>query len=195
MLHGPGASEQDPMMLVEVLDPKNRLLAASPQGTMTVPSGIGYQWFVDREPGYPQRDTFEQTYEILSTWLKALAEEKGVPPEKTVIGGMSQGATMAWALAFGKGRPRPAGLIAISGFIPRVQDLELDDALLKDLPVLICHGTEDPKVPISLARSARDRALEAGADVTYKESEVPHILDPRVVPDISAWLNERFPPA
>src|SRR5947208_5287525 len=88
LLHGPGASEQDPMMLVDVLDPGHRLVAASPQGTMTVPSGIGYQWFVDREPGYPQRDTFEQTFAILDSWLRALATETGVPPERTIIGGM-----------------------------------------------------------------------------------------------------------
>jgi phospholipase/carboxylesterase len=189
LLHGPGAGEQDPMGLVEVLDPAKRLIAASPQGTMDVRGAVGYQWFVDREPGYPQRDTFEQTLEILNDWLTAFSAETGVPRGRTILGGMSQGATMAWALAVGKGKPRPAGLMAISGYIPRVTDFETDDAKLKGMPIIICHGANDPKVPVSLAQSARDRATEAGAHVVYKESDVPHILDPRVVPDLIAWVN------
>jgi phospholipase/carboxylesterase len=189
LLHGPGATEQDPAALLDVLDPQRRLIAVCPQGTMNMPAAIGYQWFVDREPGYPQRDTFEQTYAILDTWLAALAEETGVPMESTVIGGFSQGATMAWALVLGSGRPRPAGLLAVSGFIPRVTDLELDDENLRDLPVAICHGANDPRIPVSLARSARDRATEGGAKVMYRETDVPHILDPRVVPDLIGWLG------
>ena len=192
LLHGPGATEQDPAGLLEVLDPQRRLVAACPQGTMTVPGSIGFMWYVDREPGYPQRDTFEQTHEILGNWLAALSESTGVPLERTIVGGFSQGATVAWALALGAGRPRLGGLLAVSGFIPRVSDLELDDANLKDLPVAICHGANDTRVPVSLAQSARDRATEAGAQVLYRETDVPHILDPRIVPDLIGWVGERF---
>jgi phospholipase/carboxylesterase len=192
LLHGPGATEQDPLALLEVLDPQRRLGAVCPRGTMNVPGAIGYQWYIDREPGYPQRDTFEQTYAVLDEWLAAFSQRSGIPPEKTILGGFSQGATVAWALAIGKGRPRVGGLLAVSGFIPRVADFETDDELLKDLPIAICHGENDPKVPVSLARAARDRAQEAGAQVLYKESDVPHILDPRVIPDLSTWFGERF---
>jgi len=192
LFHGPGATEQDPSGLLEVLDPQRRLVAACPQGTMNMPAAIGYQWYVDREPGYPQRDTFEQTFQILDAWLSALAAEIGVPPERTIIGGFSQGAVMAWALILGTGRPRAGGLLAVSGYIPRVTDFELDDKGLKDLPVAICHGADDPRVPVGLAQSARDRALEAGADVLYRETDVPHILDPRVVPDLIGWVGQRF---
>ncbi len=42
-----------------------------------------------------------------------------------MIGGFSQGAAMAWVLSLGPGRPRPAGLLAMSGFIPAVPGLGL----------------------------------------------------------------------
>jgi phospholipase/carboxylesterase len=191
LLHGPGATEQDPLALLEVLDPQRRFGAVCPRGTMNVPGAIGYQWYIDREPGYPQRDTFEQTLAVLDEWLQTFARRTGIPPERTVLGGFSQGAAMAWALALGEGRPPAAGLLAISGFVPRVSDFETDDALLEGLPVAICHGENDPKVPVSLARSARERAEEAGAHVLYLESDVPHILDPRVIPQVAGWLAER----
>src|SRR3712207_2608543 len=156
LLHGPGATEQDPLSLMEVLDPQRRFGAVCPRGTMNVPGAIGYQWYIDREPGYPQRDTFEQSYAVLAEWLDVFARRTGIPPERTILGGFSQGAAMAWALVLGAGRPRAGGLLAVSGFIPRVSDLELDDAHLEGIPVAICHGEHEPKGPVSVARSARD---------------------------------------
>ena len=59
-----------------------------------------------------------------------------------MIGGFSQGTVMSYALGLGHGRPRPAGLIALSGFMPSVPGFELD--LSAPLPpVAIGHGTYD----------------------------------------------------
>jgi phospholipase/carboxylesterase len=192
LLHGPGASEQDPIPLLELFDAERRLVCACPRGTLQLPQGIGYRWFVDREPGYPQRDTFEGSLILLGGWLDALWRVSGIAPERTVVGGFGQGAVMAWALAFAEGRPRLGGLLAVGGYIPRVTDLDYDESLLADLPVAICHGTRDPTVPVSFAESARDRAGAAGAEVLYRATDVPNILDPRVVGDVTDWIAGRF---
>lgn len=193
LLHGPGASEQDPVPLLELFDAQRRLVCACPRGTLQLPQGIGFRWFVDREPGYPQRDTFEGSLILLDGWLEALWKISGIPPGKTVIGGFGQGAVMAWALALAAGRPKLCGLLAVGGFIPRVSDLEYDDANLSGMAVAICHGTQDPTIPVTYAESARDRATEAGADVLYRATDVPNILDPRVIPDVMNWVDARFP--
>ena len=54
-----------------------------------------------------------------------LADEQ-VPIARTVLGGFSQGAVMSYALGLAAGRPAPAGIVALSGFIPTVDGLELD---------------------------------------------------------------------
>ena len=110
-----------------------------------------------------------------------------------MIGGFSQGAVMAWALALGPGRPRPAGILAMSGFIPTVPDFELALDGLDGFPVAITHGTLDPVISVDLGRQARDRAKAAGADVVYRETDVPHIVDPRLIPGLVDWLDRRFP--
>jgi phospholipase/carboxylesterase len=99
---------------------------------------------------------------------------------------------MAWALGIGPGRPRPAGILAMSGALPSVPGfvLQLDD--LGGLPVAITHGTQDPLVAVERGQDARDRARAAGADVVYRETDVPHIIDPRVVPGLVSWLDARF---
>jgi phospholipase/carboxylesterase len=192
LLHGPGTGEQDPAALLEILDPAKRLVAACPRGTITIPSAVGSQWFIDREVGYPNAPTFEGSFTILCQWLDMLVEKTGVPLERTIVGGFSQGATMAWALVLGKGRPRMGGLVALSGYIPRVADLELEPSNLTGLPVAICHGENDDVVPVAMARTARDRAMEAGAEVFYRETDVPHIIDLRVIPDLAGWIGRRF---
>ena len=192
LLHGRGTSEQDMLPLLDVFDPRERLVGAFPRGPLQLPP-IGYHWYVVEEVGYPDPESFTSTYERLGAWLEGLGERTGVGIERTVLGGFSQGAVMAWALALGPGRPRPGGILAMSGFIPTVPDFELALDGLDGFPVAITHGTLDPVISIDRGRQARDRAKAAGADVVYRETDVPHIVDTRLIPGLVRWLDARFP--
>jgi phospholipase/carboxylesterase len=191
LLHGRGTSEQDLLPLLDVFDPRERLVGAFPRGPLQLPP-IGYHWYVVEELGYPDPESFTATYQRLGAWLEGLAERTGVPLQRTVLGGFSQGAVMAWALALGPGRPRPAGILGMSGFIPTVADFELQLDGLAGFPVAITHGTLDPVISVELGRQARDRAQAAGADVAFRETDVPHIVDPRLIPGLADWLGKRF---
>ncbi len=191
LLHGRGTSERDLIPLLDVLDPLERLVGAFPRGPFELPP-IGSHWFAETAAGQPEPVTFAEAHARLATWLEGLARETGVPIARTVIGGFSQGAAMAWALVLGRARPRPAGLIAMSGFIPAVPGLEPALRRLRGFPVAVTHGSADPIVGVEHARAARDRARAAGAEVLYRETAVPHMLDPRVVPGLVDWVARRF---
>lgn len=190
LLHGRGTSEQDLAPLLDVFDPRGRLVGAFPRGPLELPP-IGHHWYAV-EDGRPDPETFRATYERLGLWLAGLADRTGVPIERTVLGGFSQGTVMAWALGLGPGRPRPAGILAMSGALPDVPGFELQLDGLAGLPVAITHGAQDPVIPVERGQEARDRARAAGAEVVYRETEVPHIIDPRVVPGLVSWLDARF---
>ena len=119
LLHGRGTSEQDLAPLLDVFDPRERLVGAFPRGPLQLPP-IGHHWYAVQDDGQPDAETFLATFERLQSWLDGLAERTGVPIERTVLGGFSQGAVMAWALGLGPGRPRPAGILAMSGALPAV---------------------------------------------------------------------------
>jgi len=191
LLHGRGTSEQDVAPLIDVLDPRERLVGAFPRGPLELPP-IGHHWYATQEDGHADPETFLATFERLQSWLDGLAARTGVPIERTVLGGFSQGAVMAWALGIGPGRPRPAGILAMSGALPSVPGFVLQLEDLGALPVAITHGTQDPLVAVQRGQDARDRAVAAGADVVYRETDVPHIIDPRVVPGLVSWLDARF---
>jgi phospholipase/carboxylesterase len=101
-----------------------------------------------------------------------------VTPERTVLGGFSQGVVMSYALGLGAGRPRPAGILAMSGFVPQVEGFELDLAGRAGLPVSISHGSQDPIISVEFGRAARTLLESAGLDVTYREDPVGHQIAP-----------------
>jgi phospholipase/carboxylesterase len=189
LFHGRGADERDLFPLLDMLDPERQLLGATARGPLSLPPG-GAHWYAVRRVGYPDPETFHSTYPQLAAWLDEMLAEHGIPHERTVLGGFSQGSVMAYALGLGARRPRPAGILALSGFIPEVEGFELDLAGAEGLPVAIGHGTHDPVISVEFGRDARDRLLEAGAAVTYRESPMPHTIDPAFLRELPAWLGE-----
>jgi phospholipase/carboxylesterase len=182
LLHGRGADERDLLPLLDVLDPQRRLAGFTPRGPLSLPPG-GAHWYVLGALGYPDPETFLGSFGALSSWLDGL----GLAPERTVIGGFSQGAVMSYALGLGAGRPRPAGILALSGFVPTVEGWALD--LAPPLPpVAIGHGSFDPIIGVEWGQRARALLEAAGADVLYREAPMGHSIDPAFVPEVQEWL-------
>jgi phospholipase/carboxylesterase len=186
LFHGRGTDEHDLFPLLDLLDPERRLLGVTARGPLSLPPG-GQHWYIVRQVGFPDRETFHSTYAAAGQWLDDLLERHGLAAERTVLGGFSQGGVMSYALGLGEGRPRPAGIMALSSFIPTVEGFELGDA--SGLPVAIGHGTYDPIIPVEFGRAARDRLSEAGAEVTYRESPMPHAIDPGFLRELSGWVS------
>jgi len=193
LLHGRGADERDLYPLLDVLDPARRLLGLTPRGPLRLPPG-GAHWYAVRDIGYPDPSTFTETFALASSWLDAVSEETGISPERTVLGGFSQGAVMTYALGLGAGRPRPAGLIALSGFVPTVPGFELD--LSAQFPRLaLGHGALDPVISVDWGRRARDLLEEAGAEPVYCESPaLGHSVDPEFLRELPGWLDDVLRP-
>jgi phospholipase/carboxylesterase len=185
LFHGRGADEHDLFPLVDYLDPEQRLVGVTPRGPFSFPPG-GAHWYALREVGYPDRETFQTTYHDVGAWLDGFLAEHRIGHDQAVLGGFSQGAVMAYAFGLGKGRPHPAALIALSGFIPTVDGFALElDAIP---PVAIGHGTFDPIISVEFGRTARTLLEDAGASVMYREYPLPHAIDPQYLIELRPWL-------
>jgi phospholipase/carboxylesterase len=170
LLHGRGADEHDLFPLLDALDPERKLHGYTPRGPLSLPPG-GAHWYALGGIPTPTREHFLASFDLLAEFLDAL------PYDRLVLGGFSQGCVMSYALALGRGRPRPAALLALSGFIPRVEGFELD--LGQPLPpVAIVHGTYDPVIPVDFAREAH----ELLPDAIYREYPIEHWIDPQAIP-------------
>ncbi len=186
--HGRGADEHDLLGLGDALDPERRLHVVTPRAPLTLPGWPGHHWYVVPRVGYPDPDTFHAAYDQLAAFHDQLWEQTGIAPAQTVFGGFSMGSVMSYSLGLGPGRPKPAGILAFSGFIPVVDGWQPELAGREDVRAFIAHGRNDPIMGIDFARSARDLLTAGGLDVTYHESDAAHHIDPAHVPAAVAWL-------
>src|SRR5215216_3099924 len=97
--HGRGTDEHDLYALLDELDPDRRLLGITPGAPLTdIPPG-GRHWYIVPRVGYPHRESFEASYDLLTQFLDQLLHERGIGWDRTVIGGFSMGAVMSYAVA------------------------------------------------------------------------------------------------
>ncbi|HEX6601604.1 MAG TPA: alpha/beta fold hydrolase [Solirubrobacterales bacterium] len=188
--HGRGTDERDLLGLADLLDPRRRLQVVTPRAPLTLPGSPGYHWYLVPRVGYPDRETFEAAREALADLHDGLWEETGIGPERTILAGFSMGAVMSYAMGLGADRPAVAGILAFSGFVPTVEGWEPSLSDRTGTRAFVSHGRRDPIIGIEFAERARELLVAGGLDVTYRESELGHQIDPAHLRDASAWLDE-----
>jgi phospholipase/carboxylesterase len=189
--HGRGADEHDLLGLADALDPDRRLHVVTPRAPLVI--GGGYHWYVVPRVGYPDPDTFHAAYAKLAALHDELWKHTGIAPEDTVFGGFSMGSVMSYAMGLGGDRPKPAGILAFSGFVPTVDGWQPDLGSRPDLPVFIAHGRRDPIMDVEFARRARVLLEAGGLPVEYHESDAGHHIDPGHLKAATQWLARTIP--
>jgi phospholipase/carboxylesterase len=190
--HGRGTDEADLFALLDELDPDRRLVGITPGAPLThVPPG-GRHWYLVPRVGYPDPSTFHRSYGMLTEFLDATLADFGVEWARTVVGGFSMGAVMSYAVGLGSGQPSPAGIIALSGFVPTVDGWEAD-LDRQGLPVFIHHGSLDPVIDVSFARRAVEVLTAADLDVVHLETDAGHWLPPQIVPRLRDFVERACP--
>ena len=190
LLHGRGADEHDLLPLLGVLDPEKRYRGITLGGPLSLPPG-GRHWYAVHKVGFPDPATFAPTYEALQAKLD---DELEIDWSATVVGGFSQGGVMSYALGLGPGRPVPAGVLAMSSFVPVLDDGSWapDFAGRPGLPIAHVHGTQDPVIGVDFARTAREQLEAAGLPLLYREFPGAHHVDPRLLPELAGWVRDRL---
>jgi phospholipase/carboxylesterase len=189
LLHGRGADEHDLQPFLEVLDPERRLLGVTPGAPLTDIAPGGRHWYVVPRVGFPDPTTFHAAYGQLTGFLDGFLAERGIGWDRTIIGGFSMGCVMSYATALGPGRPSPAGIIALSGFIPSVEGWQPELAGREGLPAFIHHGRNDPIISVEFARQASGLLTAAGLDVDYLETDAGHFVPPPAIPRAKALID------
>jgi phospholipase/carboxylesterase len=191
--HGRGTDESDLLGLAQALDPERRLRVVSARGPLQVPGWPGYHWYLVPKVGYPDRASFDAARAALAELHDGLWEEGGPGPERTVLAGFSMGAVMSHAMGWSAERPAVAGVLAFSGFVPTVPGWRPSFEDHAGTRAFVAHGTRDPVIEVGFGRAARDLLAGGGIDVTYRESDVVHTIDPAVLPAAAEWLATTLP--
>jgi phospholipase/carboxylesterase len=202
-LHGLGADGHDFAGLVPELDlsacpPIRFVFPHAPSMPVTVNGGYVMQaWYDILGPNLvSQQDAAGiQASERAIVALIAHEVARGIPAERIVLAGFSQGCAMA--LHTGLRLPqRLAGIMALSGYLPLADRLAAErHAANARTPVFMAHGTQDPVVVLARGEASRDALAALGQPIEWHSYPMPHSLHPREIADISAFLAQVLGPA
>lgn len=114
---------------------------------------------------------------------------RGVPTQRIVLGGFSQGGALALHTALREPRPL-AGILALSTFLPLAPLLgaERSDAN-KAIPVFMAHGDADAIIPIQMADFSRRLLESEGYAVEWRRYPMPHSVCAAELRDVAQWLT------
>jgi phospholipase/carboxylesterase len=124
--------------------------------------------------------------------LIARENERGIPTDKIVLAGFSQGGAIA--LYTGLRYPEKlAGILALSCYLILADGLESEASEAnRDTPIFQGHGEWDPMVQQERGEASRDRLRELGHEVEWKTYPMGHEVHPLEIRDVGAWLRERL---
>jgi thioredoxin 1 len=189
LAHGYGADERDLGGLLGYLDPEGAFATVMPRGPHAAPGAPGFSWY-DMAAGLSP-DVFTEVLDLLDETLDDTCAQFGFPRSEAIVGGFSQGAGLAIALALRSGdSPHPAGVLAMSPFLPALDGLELDDAAVGSIPVLVQHGTNDGMIPVKQARALARALRAAGVPTVFREYPMEHQVALESLQDARAWLAD-----
>lgn len=167
-LHGYGADGNDLIGLADPLAPHlpNTRFMAPNAPERCVNNPMGYQWFpipwMDGSTEEQAQASAAASFELLDALFDDIAAS-GMPPERTIVFGFSQGTMMSLHV----GLRRRAAFSGIVGFSGRLLAPErLAGEIVSRPPVLLVHGDADPVVPFSSLSEAADALMAANVE-TY----------------------------
>jgi phospholipase/carboxylesterase len=124
------------------------------------------------------------------TQLIARENQRGIPSNKIVLAGFSQGGAIA--LQTGLRHPETlAGVMALSTYLPLAESFAQEAAPANaKTSVFMAHGIQDPVVPYAMGSASRARLLQSGYVVDWHEYPMPHSVCLEEISDIGRWLGK-----
>ena len=197
-LHGLGADGHDFAPVVPELklpaDLATRFIFPhAPQIPVTINGGMVMPaWYDILEMQLERKIDTEQLCASADEIVKLINQqvELGIPSERIIIAGFSQGGAVAYqvALSFPK---RLAGLLALSTYFATENTIEMHPANQK-MPILIMHGRYDDIVPESLGIKAKNSLSEHHYPVEYINYPMPHSVCLEQIEEIGRWLTQHL---
>jgi len=195
-MHGLGADGHDFAGIVPLLRlPADRavrfVFPHAPRRPVSINQGhVMRAWYdVRDEDGsrVPDEAGIRESHQHIEALIRR-EKARGVPAAAIVLAGFSQGGSMT--LHTGLRHPeRLAGLLALSCFLPLADTVAAEASPAnRDAPIFLAHGLHDAVIPLDGGRRSRDRLVELGYRVDWREYPMPHAVCQEEMEDIGAWL-------
>lgn len=172
------------------------VLLTAPSQPVTLNGGyVMPSWYDIKGLDERSNETCDGIIESQETVLDVLQKEveRGIAPEKIVIGGFSQGGAMSLWTGLQIADKNIAGVLCLSGYLPNAANWKLS-ACGTRTPVAIFHGEDDQVVKLSMAEKSCEFVKKGGAtQMLYKTyADLTHSVCDEEIGDVISWLKNIF---
>ena len=195
-LHGLGADGHDFEPIVPDLDvnvPVRFIFPHAPMRPVTINGGLEMRaWYdVDPQSSLSGTDAIRDSAKAVQELVDA-ENQRGIPNDKIVLAGFSQGGVIATYLGL-RTEERFAGIVALSTYIHDhehvIEEVSFNSI---DTPIFMAHGIMDPMIPIARAVTSREALIVGNYQIEWHEYGMGHQVCPEEISDISAFLKRCF---
>ncbi|HEX2205208.1 MAG TPA: alpha/beta fold hydrolase [Longimicrobium sp.] len=189
LMHGRGSDRFDLLGLAPRLAPDAVVVTPeAPFPGMPWGYGPGSAWYRFLGRNRPEPESFEEAQRELAAFLDELPRHLPVRTGELVLGGFSQGGTMALAYALRNPGAAPR-VMNFSGFLADHPSVAATPESVRGTRFFWGHGTMDPSIPFDLAVEGRALLRGAGADLDARDYPIGHGISPDEAADARGWLE------
>jgi phospholipase/carboxylesterase len=125
--------------------------------------------------------------------LIAREGERGVPPQRVLLAGFSQGGAITLAAGLARSQPL-AGLIALSTYLPMTaQQAQASMAVqAATQPLFMAHGVFDPVVPPAAGEASAKTMQALGFALQWRRYPMQHSVCAEEITQLGDWMTARF---
>lgn len=199
LLHDIGSNEQELLDLTASFDPRFYTLS------LQAPRQLGpsaYGWYqLAFTPSGQRLDPaqVEEARRKLIEFLKVAPSHYQADPDRVVLLGFSQGATMALTMLL-TAPEGLSGVVSVAGqVLPHLirANTPLSGKLagegeLRGKLLFLGHGENDRVVPLARGRQAEALIRRSPVEYTYREYSMGHEISPKCLREIDLWLRTQF---
>lgn len=184
LLHGTGGNEQDLLPLAQMIDPEAAVLSV--RGNI-LENGMP-RFFRRLAEGVFDEQNLEEETKHLADFIDEAAAQYGFDRSNVIAIGYSNGANIAGSLLF-RYQNVLKGAILHHPMVP-VRGLSLPD--LKQVPVFIGAGENDPICPAEESKELKELLESAGAEVEIDWGQNGHSLTQSEIEAARHWYMKKF---
>lgn len=193
-LHGLGADAGDFLPIIRELGlpPGLRFVFPNaPYRPVTINGGMVMRAWYDIRGFGPEAPEDSAGIAASAGLVRGLVEReiaRGIARERIVLAGFSQGGAIVLHAGL-TGSGRIAGILGLSTYLPAAALLVAAGPIATDVPVRLMHGSDDPVIPLALAKSSTAILGTLGVTVDWSTYRMGHEVMLPEIRDISAWLH------
>lgn len=198
-LHGLGADGHDFVPVVnqllasQLLQHVRFILPHAPEMPVTRNGGYIMPAWYDVYGIIPVQEEDEAGIKSSQHYINGLIQheiERGIPAERIVLAGFSQGGAIALHTAL-RYPHQLAGVIALSTYLPLHGKLRSETtAANQHTPIFMAHGIYDDVITLEMSKLSRDLLKSCAYAVDWHEYRMAHSVCAEEIADIEAFLEQ-----